>query len=255
MALKLFKRRNKNKQKNGDSDQSLEKDNNNPDNNNNNNTDQIISNSGSGSTVEQSISMERDEGLFTNNSKENYNGNIQVVSAKEGADLFKASDVRDSMLRDQKGFKAKRTTFVPTAKNSAYSGPPRYDWIDVEAAAAVKIQSTFRRHLALKALEEKGVSTAAMRNKIRSRNARKKNWDSEDVPTMFRFCGIGYLFSDATGEDTYAYDAEHTATRDEKFNAKINKDAKLRKFKMRQKADVGLEEAVEVVDNVDERQY
>ena len=235
MALKLFKRRSKNQQPNEESEQTLTK-----------NNHQVS---------EQSI--ERDDGLYYNNhtDKENrVNGeNVKVISAKDGADIFKASDVRDSMLRDQEGFRTKRITSVPSAKDSAYSGPPRYDWIDVEAAAAIKIQSTYRRHVVLTRLENEGKSTAAMRNKIRSRNARKKFWHSEDVPTMFRFCGIGYLFADATGEDTYAYEAEKTAIKDEKFNAKINKDAKLRKFRMRQKSDVGLEEAVEVVDNVDER--
>lgn len=245
MALKLFKRRSKKKQIDEEVEQTLTK----------NESNQEVGHSTS--TAEQSF--ERDEGLyFDKDSQSDKNGgdtNVHVISAKDGADVFKASDVRDSMLRDEMGFKSKRTLTVPTAKDSAYSGPPRYDWIDVEAAAAIKIQSVFRRHLVLKKLEEEGKSTAAMRNKIRSRNAKKKYWNSEDVPTMFRFCGIGYLFADATGEDTYAYDREQAVKKDEQFNAKINKDKKLRKFRMRQKSDFGLEEAVEVVDNIDHRTF
>lgn len=184
--------------------------------------------------------------------KSGKNISTTVISAKDGADKFKVSQVRDSQLHATTGgYEVKRPATVPTAKTSAYSGPPRYDWIDVEAAATIKVQSIFRRHMVLTRLEREGKSTAAMRNKIRSRNAQKKIMSSEDVPTLFRFCGIGFLFADATGEDTVAMNEASAAKRDEKFNEKLEKDKKLRTFKMRNKPEIELEEAVEVVDNVE----
>ena len=203
----------------------------------------------------ESIDHAIKEGLYPRSSIKERGGKnkgntpeLQIISARDGADKFRVSEVRDSTLHESKGFKAKRTTTVPSAKQSAYTGPPRYDWIDVETAAAIKVQSVFRRHKVLRQLEAEGKSTAAMRNKIRSRNATNKSLNSEDVPNIFRFCGIGFLFSDATGEDTNAINEGKAAKRDEQFDAKINKDKKLRAFKMRQKPAVEYEEAVEVVD-------
>lgn len=210
----------------------------------------------SSSTEESAKPIDPREGLFVSKKgrmgvgmmrRRKNSEKIQIISARDGPDKFKASDVRDSMLHET-GFKNKRSSTVPKAKDSAYTGPPRYDWIDVEAAAAVKVQSVYRRHMVLTQLEKDGKSTAAMRNKIRARHAKKQPMSGEDVPTFFRFCGIGSLFADATGEDTLAL--EEAAKRDEKFNDKINKDKKLRAFKMRNKATTELEESVEVVDNI-----
>lgn len=223
--------------------------------------DQILNDEAipSGLTDESgSTSIDKREGLYEGiersaNSNEDHeeNGKPKIISARDGAGKFKASQVRDSMLHQTPGYKSTRSMTVPSARESAYTGPPRYDWIDVEAAAAIKIQSIFRRHLVLAQLEKEGKSTAAMRNKIRSRHAQKKELNSEDVPTFMRFCGIGFLFADATGEDTTAINAEQTAKKDKKFMAKIEKEKSLRKFRMRQKSSVQYEEAVEVVDHVD----
>jgi hypothetical protein len=262
MAIKLFKRKSKKEKK-----EKKEKINQNVDQDNTSIVKQqsqsIVEPVGhSASTTEESIvslNLDPNDGLFiqsrpeevANDEAEDYNV-PKIISGRDGADKFKVSDVRDTMLHNTEGFKAKRTKHVPSARDSAYSGPPRYDWIDVEAAAAIKVQSIFRRHLVLTQLEREGKSTAAMRNKIRSRHAEKKALNSEDVPLMFRFCGIGFLFADATGEDTQAINEGIAAKRDEKFNSKINKDKKLRAFRMRQKTNIELEEAVEVVDNIDD---
>ena len=210
----------------------------------------------SASTEESVVSVDPRDSLFptVNELKKDKSGKnvgTTVISARDGADKFKVSQVRDSQLHTTTGYKSKRATTVPTARSSAYSGPPRYDWIDVEAAAAIKVQSVFRRHMVLTQLEREGKTTAAMRNKVRSRNAQRKIMSSEDVPTIFRFCGIGFLFADATGEDTLAMNEASAAKRDEKFNEKLEKDKKLRAFKMRNKPEIELEEAVEVVDNVE----
>jgi hypothetical protein len=131
-------------------------------------------------------------------------GENVIASSNQGH--FRPSDVYDASLRDgEGGYIHTRSSTVPTARESAFSGPPRYDWVDVESAAAIKVQSIFRRNQVLNQLEKEGKLTAAMRNRIRSRGARgKRGMASEDVPSFLRFCGIGMLFSDATGEDADA---------------------------------------------------
>jgi hypothetical protein len=168
---------------------------------------------------------------------------VEIISSKT-AGKCKASLVR-SMKND--GYKSTRSVTVPTARDSAYTGPPRYDWIDVESAAAVKVQAVFRRNQVLNQLEREGKTTAAIRNRMRSRHAGKKAMASEDVPAIFRFCGMGFLFGDATGEDT---DALNQKKEDKRALKYAQEDLK-RKFRMRKKSEVELEEAVEVVDNLD----
>ena len=175
-----------------------------------------------------------------------------IASSNQGK--FRPSDVYDSSLRDpeSQGYKHKRTTTVPTAKESAFSGPPRYDWVDVESSAAIKVQSVFRRNQALNVLEKEGKSTATMRNKIRMREAKKngKVMASEDTPAFLRFCGIGMLFGDATGEDTDALNSQNELGL-QKLQQKEAKESKKRMFRMRKKSTDQIEEAIEVVDNID----
>jgi hypothetical protein len=177
-----------------------------------------------------------------------------IASSNQGK--FRPSDVYDSSLRDpeskSQGYKHKRTTTVPTAKESAFAGPPRYDWVDVESSAAIKVQSIFRRNQALTGLEKEGKSTAAMRNRIRMREAKKngKVMASEDTPTLLRFCGIGMLFGDATGEDTDAWNSQNELGL-QKLQQKEAKEFKKRIFRMRKKSTNQIEEAIEVVDNID----
>lgn len=141
---------------------------------------------------------------------------------------------------------------MPTAKESAFSGPVRYDWVDVESAAAIKVQSIFRRNQALGLLEKEGRSTSDMRNKIRMREAKKngKVMASEDTPAILRFCGIGMLFGDATGEDADALNSKNELGL-QKLQQKEAKESKKRLFRMRKKSTDQIEEAIEVVDNID----
>mmetsp|Transcript_17426 Transcript_17426/g.25405 ORF Transcript_17426/g.25405 Transcript_17426/m.25405 type:complete len:243 (+) Transcript_17426:68-796(+) len=174
------------------------------------------------------------------------NGKRLILGSEQGT--FLPSDVVGTSTLGL-GYHDSRPTHVPTARESAYSGPPRYDWIDVESAAAVKVQSIFRRNQALKQLEKEGMMTAAMRNRIRSRQANGKAFASEDVPTLFRFCGIGLLFGEATGEDNDALHSNKQLEK-EKVKAKEESEKRRRKFRMRKKSSDKLEEAIEVVDNV-----
>jgi hypothetical protein len=176
-------------------------------------------------------------------------GENVVASFNQGH--FRPSDVYDASLRDGKGYKHTRSPTVPTARESAFSGPPRYDWVDVESAAAIKVQSIFRRNQVLNQLEKEGKLTAAMRNRIRSRGAKgKRGMASEDVPSFLRFCGIGMLFSDATGEDTDALNSPKNAGA-QRLQEKELQESQSRKYRLRRKGTNQLEEAIEVVDNID----
>jgi hypothetical protein len=174
----------------------------------------------------------------------------KVVSSSNKGN-FRPSDVCDSSLRYGKGYKHTRSPTVPTARESAFSGPPRYDWVDVESAAAIKVQSVFRRNQVLSQLEKEGKLTAAMRNRIRSRNARGKHgMASEDVPSFLRFCGIGMLFSDATGDDVDALNSPKNSGA-QKLQEKEAVESEKRKYRLRKKGTNHIEEAIEVVDNID----
>ena len=87
--------------------------------------------------------------------------------------------------------------FRPSAREAAFSGPPKYEWADVETTAAVKIQSVVRYVQTRDSLEHDGFTTAHMRNRIRERkatnNAAWRRVITDDVPGMFRCCGVGLL--------------------------------------------------------------
>jgi hypothetical protein len=59
-----------------------------------------------------------------------------ISSTPEGAHIFKPSDVRQNKQSSVKNGKKmfKKTLILekaPNARDSAFSGPPRYDWIDI----------------------------------------------------------------------------------------------------------------------------
>jgi len=169
-----------------------------------------------------------------------------IISSK-ATEGIRPSDVKNYK---PEGYKQKRSKTVPTAMDSAFTGPVRYDWVDVESSAAVKIQSVFRRNQVLEQMEDEGKSTAAMRNRKRAQRVKgKKIMPSEDVPTIFRFCGLGFIFGDATGEDPEAYMERKKIEEREKRQQKHDMEVEKRKFKMRNKGGVKVEEAVEVVDD------
>ncbi|GAX22791.1 hypothetical protein FisN_24Lh062 [Fistulifera solaris] len=73
---------------------------------------------------------------------------------------------------------------APTAREAAFSGPPRYDWMDIETAAAIQIQAAYRRHHVLQQLEKEGHLTAPIRQRQQLRS----------VPNLLACCGVGFLF-------------------------------------------------------------
>lgn len=59
----------------------------------------------------------------------------------------------------------------------------------------------------MKELERQGITTAAIRNQSRRRQARMNNTGlsgSADVPSLLACCGVGLAFGDATEEDFQA---------------------------------------------------
>lgn len=97
------------------------------------------------------------------------------------------------------------------------------------------------------------MSTIATRNRVRSRQANRngnQNMAGEDVPLAMRFCGIGMLFGDATGEDNDALNSSKEIAA-MKREEKQKQEASRRKFRMRKKSSDQIEEAIEVVDNIE----
>ncbi len=106
-------------------------------------------------------------------------------------------------------------------------------------------------------LEQQGITTAAIRNRSRRRQARmeaKGNTGSADVPNLFACCGVGLAFGDSTEED---YDATRQYQRDLYLQRKKDKEeyeADLRN-KYQQKAarkelhGGAVEEVVEVIED------
>mmetsp|Transcript_3641 Transcript_3641/g.4132 ORF Transcript_3641/g.4132 Transcript_3641/m.4132 type:complete len:267 (-) Transcript_3641:148-948(-) len=183
------------------------------------------------------------------NGHESRNG-LPVISS-DYKSHFRPSDVMGSQ-QSNTGFKDLRSGTVPRLQESAYAGPPRYDWVDVECAAAIKVQSIFRRNCVITRLEREGKLTASMRNKLRSRQSRKTNKVSEDVPALLRFCGIGFLFNDALGGDSDALNEKEKSRSEDNRQLRLAQDETNRKFRMRSRRGEIVEEAVEVVEEVEE---
>lgn len=125
--------------------------------------------------------------------------------------------------------------------------------MDIETAAAIKVQSIYRRNKVLKDLEDNGMSTPGMRNRRRRRMAKMGKVHSEDVPFPFNLCGLGFLFGDATPEDEKY---TNSLVKKEKEKKKVEmevEDAKKRKFRMRKKGSQHLEEGIEVVESFEEQ--
>jgi len=177
------------------------------------------------------------------------------IDTKNGRRVNMMMSEKERETKKKKERKKLRDTIVlkeaPSANRSAFGGPPRYDWIDVETSAAIKVQAAFRRNQALAELREKGLSTAAMRNRERRRKAKKSTQRTgEDVPGALALCGIGLLFGDTSGED------EETRRLKEKDRFErgriedLEKEARLRQYRMRQKESNQLQECYEVVEDV-----
>merc|ERR1719199_1140093 len=137
------------------------------------------------------------------------------IITSDGADYFSPSAVSTKKNYAVDGFYSKskqmfggkeRPKTRPSARTSAFGGAPRYDWMDIETTAAIKIQAVYRRIQTLNYLDANGLSTPGMRNRRAQRKARyqtrmAKHATSADVPFPFNMCGVGLLFGDGTFED------------------------------------------------------
>ena len=131
-----------------------------------------------------------------------------------------------------------------------------------ETTAAIKVQAAYRRLRVQNYLDREGLSTPGMRNRRRRLEARYRARGggdkyhggcqvNEDVPFPFNLCGVGLLFGDGTLEDERIVSG---IEKRKKSKARTDADAddeRLRRFRMRKKDDLGLEEGVEVVENFD----
>eukprot|EP00804_Cyclotella_cryptica_P017701 CCRYP_001155-RA/>CCRYP_001155-RA protein AED:0.15 eAED:0.13 QI:0/0/0/0.66/1/1/3/0/238 len=159
------------------------------------------------------------------------------IITSSGADDFSPSLGQGGTTASGKSKKEKRSKTCPSTKSSASGGAPRYDWLDIETAAAIKVQSIYRRNKALKYLEDNGMSTAGMRNQRRKR--------------MARMAKI-FLFGDATLEDEKDTNLLEKKRQEKKKVELELEDAKKRKFRMRKKGSQHLEEGIEVVESFEE---
>lgn len=120
---------------------------------------------------------------------------------------------------------------APSAKDAAFSGHPRYDWIDIEAAATIKIQAFFRRILVLNELQRKGILTTYMKKRTRNTNreifmkifhANKQSSISNNNQFLFSFCSTldQYMLN-----SVYSFDKERN-----KINAEYQENKKLKEI-------------------------
>ena len=125
-----------------------------------------------------------------------------------------------------------------------------------ETAAAVKVQSAFRRNQAMADVEARGGSTAAIRNRARAKarsangNGNGEGFQSEDVPDMMACCGMGFMFGDATEEaDQEKLAEERRQEYQEAKRRQEEEEAKRRRFRFRKKSSDHYDEECEVLDN------
>jgi len=135
----------------------------------------------------------------------------------------------------------------PSAEVAAYSGPPRYDWIDVEAAAATKIQANYRRYTVISKFERIGLVTRSMRN----RQKRKKGMQNFFSGGAFsRFCCVDFsLFGEFNGELEKQKQDQKEKYHERKRQQQA-KEEELRKYRFNKKESQYVMEEFEVVEEV-----
>jgi len=156
-----------------------------------------------------------------------FNGGISVLSLKSKMTHRSNADASHRSRRSH----VSRTKFsilskAPSAKDAAFGGPPRYDWIDIESAAAIKIQALFRRILTINKLEEKRIVTSYMQ---RTRNIERKTFmkiassnkrQDQDYPSSH------FLFSLCSALDQYMLNSVYSF---DKHRNKMNQDYQRKK--------------------------
>jgi len=162
---------------------------------------------------------------------------------------------RNSSKKGKGSSEAPRAAPPPSAREAAFAGPPRFDWIDVETNAATKIQSIVRRKQVMDTLEAKGKSTAAIRNRRRRRKAAKRKTNQgykvvslNDPSSYLRCCAMGMAFGDED-EDDAAYRQLQKKQYEERKKQQALHEAALRKRYMKEHGggNTKVIEAVEVV--------
>lgn len=102
------------------------------------------------------------------------------------------------------------SSLPPPAAEAAFSGRPRFDWIDVEYHAATRVQKMFRRHLVLREMEQAGLTTSYIRNRKRERKAKaafySTSFEAETSPDFgFGCCSMSLAFGNEENSDGIAY--------------------------------------------------
>lgn len=117
---------------------------------------------------------------------------------------------RKSSARDRSFNDSLISSTPPPAAQSAFNGPPRFDWIDVEYHAATRVQKMFRRHLVLREMEQAGLTTSYIRNRKRERKAKaafySTSFEAETSPDFgFGCCSMSLAFGNEENSDGIAY--------------------------------------------------
>lgn len=138
----------------------------------------------------------------------------------------------------------------PPAEQAAYAGPPRYDWVDIETAAAIKLQAAYRRRLVMNMMEEEGHTTAAVRNMARRRQAAREasSNPAQDFINLFACCGVDLGLGGGNKEKFWDYTRElETARYAETSRERNEREEELRRRYQRKPPRESLVENVEVV--------
>lgn len=144
-------------------------------------------------------------------------------------------------------------TAPPPARTSAFSGPPRFDWIDIEYAAATKIQAIQRRNRVMENLESMGLTTSAIRNakrrrKFTSKKHKAKSYE-EDSSTVFNCCAMGLAFGDDSDlYDDIAYKQHQKQAYEEKVKQRDEYEDQIRTKYMRER---GMLDSLQMLEKVD----
>eukprot|EP00532_Pseudo-nitzschia_australis_P002554 CAMPEP_0168194124 /NCGR_PEP_ID=MMETSP0139_2-20121125/19007_1 /TAXON_ID=44445 /ORGANISM="Pseudo-nitzschia australis, Strain 10249 10 AB" /LENGTH=273 /DNA_ID=CAMNT_0008117595 /DNA_START=188 /DNA_END=1009 /DNA_ORIENTATION=- len=148
----------------------------------------------------------------------------------------------------------------PPAAQSAFDGPPRFDWIDIEYNAATMIQAVFRRHMVLRDMEHEGMTTSFIRNRKRERKARTKSAYfgaspvDETAPDLgFGCCAMGFDFcgTDYDAADMAAYRTFQRKQYEEKKKAQKEREEFLSQSYLEQK---GIDTSIMKLEQVPSRE-
>mmetsp|Transcript_4738 Transcript_4738/g.12152 ORF Transcript_4738/g.12152 Transcript_4738/m.12152 type:complete len:269 (-) Transcript_4738:321-1127(-) len=125
----------------------------------------------------------------------------------------------------------------PPAADSAFGGPPRFDWIDVEYHAATRVQKIFRGHLVLREMEEAGLTTSYIRNRKRQRKVGATFHTVDDKTPDFGFgcCSMSLAFGNEDASDLIAYREFQRKQYEEKNNSRNDREEFLSQSYLEQK--------------------